>query len=963
MKNERAYKRCLRLLTLVMTALLLLTACDALGLGGSISLEKEEYHAEYGERFYIPQPVLKGIRASDVSFEVKDADGNVVTKAALGSFYPELGTYTLTFTNGKKSASARIVCADTKGPEIAYIDYIRTVFEGETITVPTFAADDVSGVQENSAAFRIYKGLEGEVEVTPDENNLIIAEQGAKAYRFVYTVSDIHANVNTLVLITEVKADFVDESIADDYIWDFDEPEHITLIGAHTSAQVAAPDFSMVTDGVDGINGGALKLSASGDGIYAGVKIFHGKPVNTGNISRIILRVYADSDITILSIKALREDLANIEFADLAGGKWYDLEINPRALYPDATELDSLEISFRNTGNTNLYIDGIYSVPFYTDESLQDNVLGDFDEEGYLANIEQSGFDIGKGLISAEYEIISKEDLPEGALRDGATGGVLKVTANEVWSEDYGGYGVLGDGFKYYLAEPLNTADINQLFIRFYCAGGDGLALSFFYEDPMTKELRSKARWVRGVEGEWVTISVSQEMITQIVPMYPTFDKNDEPIVHFDLKAIILTSCGNVPGEYTPCTEFYVDEISYIGNFTDEKLDSENGVLGDFDESGYIANLDQAWLGETNTAVYTVIPAGSANVPAGANGGVVKVNAYQASNVLYPNQGAQGDGIRFYLFEQMPFDDIESVTIRALGAAGKGTAINVGFVIERKGVRMISNAWWQQVKPGEWTDITLNRARLTVADKDDKTGEMIPRIQDGDILIGIRIWACAVQTGLEPATEFYIDEISCETKVYASTTTPPSNTEPLAEDTLIDFTHVGDERRVSQSALMWPGQTNGGAAYAIVDRANEGNARIYEYQWFNTDAKKNAFREFAGSVLEVYSRINKMDGAKVTFDAAYSMEGKAALNIEFFSNATNGGYVFYIEDSKGTSYAWRIQTDQYSAYAWKRLSLDTATLQTAGLVDIKAVSFTYACGNNNDSYLYVKPITFTPSAQ
>ncbi len=946
---------------LVMAALLLLTSCSILGIGSSITLEKEEFHAEYGERFYIPEPILKGIDASEVSFEVKDSDGNVVTKAALGSFYPEIGTYTVTFTNGKKSVSASIVCADTKGPDIEYIDYIKTVFEGEAITVPTFAASDVSGLKDGSASLKIYKGLEGEVEVTPDENNQIIAEQGAKAYRFVYTVSDNHSNVGTLELVTEVKADFIDEDIEDNYIWDFDEAEHITLIGSHTSPEVVSPDFSMVTDGIDGIMGGALKLSASGEGIYAGVKLFHGKSVNTGDISRIIVRVYADNDITILSIKALRDDLANIEFADLKGGKWYDLEINPRALYPDATELDSLEISFRNTGNTNLYIDGIYSVPFYTDESLGDYVLGDFDEEGYLANIEQSGFDIGKGLVSAEYEIISKENLPEGALRDGADGGVLKVTANEVWSEDYGGYGVLGDGFKYYLAEPINTADINQLFIRFYCESGNGLCLSFFYIDPTTKELRSRARWVRGVEGEWVTISISQEMITQIVPMYPTYDENDEPIIHFDLKAIILTSCGNVPGEYTPCTEFYVDEISYIGNFTDEELDSENGVLGDFDESGYIANLDQAWIGETNTAVYTVLPAGDANIPAGAQGGVVKINANQASNVIYPNQGAQGDGIRFYLFENMPFDDIESITIRALGVEGKGTAINVGFVIERNGVRMISNAWWQQVKPGEWTDITLNRARLTIADKDDKTGEMIPRIQDGDVLVGVRIWACAVQSGLEAATEFYIDEISCKTKVYASTTTPPSNTEPLAENTLIDFTHVGDEKRVSQSVLMWPGQTNGGATYAIIDRANEENAKIYEYQWFNTDAKKNAFRDFEGSVLEVYSRKDKMDGAKLTFDEAYSIEGKAALNIEFFSNATNGGYVFYIEDSKGTSYAWRIQTSEYSAYAWKSLSLDVATLEAAGLVDIKSISFAYACGNNNDSYLYIKPITFTPS--
>ncbi len=181
----------------------------------------------------------------------------------------------------------------------------------------------------------------------------------------------------------------------------------------------------------------------------------------------------------------------------------------------------------------------------------------------------------------------------------------------------------------------------------------------------------------------------------------------------------------------------------------------------------------------------------------------------------------------------------------------------------------------------------------------------------------------------------------------------------LPENTLIDFTFASDADRLSQSTLMWNGQTNGGATYAIIDRANEANAKIYGYEWFNTDAKKNAFKSFEGSVLEVVSRTGKMDGAKVTFDTAYSFDGKASLNVSFFSNTANGGYVFYVEDSNGKSYAWRIATTDYSVYTWKTVSIDIATLETAGLVDIKAISFAYACGSGNDSYLYVKPLTFT----
>ncbi len=188
---------------------------------------------------------------------------------------------------------------------------------------------------------------------------------------------------------------------------------------------------------------------------------------------------------------------------------------------------------------------------------------------------------------------------------------------------------------------------------------------------------------------------------------------------------------------------------------------------------------------------------------------------------------------------------------------------------------------------------------------------------------------------------------------------PDETTPTLPENTLIDFTFEDDIDRLSQSTLSWPGQTTGGATYGILNRADEANAKIYEYQWFNTDAKKDAFKAFEGNVLEVVSRTGKMDGVKVTFDNAYAFEGKTSLNVSFFSNTANGGYVFYVEDSNGKSHAWRIATTDYSVYTWKTLSIDIATLEATGLVDIKAISFTYACGSGNDSYLYVKPITFT----
>ena len=950
------------MVALVLLVTAILGACNS----SSLSAAQSEYHAEYGERFLIPDPVVKNADENDVTFVVTDSEGKEVTRAQLGSFYPEIGEYTLTFTLGSLSASAKIVCSDTKGPAVEYTDHVRTVFEGDEFAVPTFTATDISGVDEQSESLKIYLNEEGGAEQTASEGKLTAAA-GAKAYLFEYKVKDTHGNESVTVLKTDVKADYDDPDIAEGTMWDFDEAGYANLVAEHTAYDTQTAEFSIVQGEPGGVKGGALKLTCSEDGVFAGVRLLRGKTVNTGEISRIVIRLYADNELSIFSVGALREDLAAVEYADLSANVWHTLEINPRALHPDQVDVSELEIRFRNTGTTNVYIDEIYAVSFYEDEELAEGCLGDFDEEGYLANIEQAGYDIGKGMITAEYDIIAKEDLPEGELRDGASeGGVLKVDCNDVWTEDFAGYGVLGDGVKYYFPQEINTKDIKQLYIKIYCADGADMALSFCYRDPNSdKILRSKARWLRGTVGQWNTMAISYEQITQIVPMYEITGDDDEPITDFDLTAIVITSCGNVPDHTTPCKQFYLDEISYIGDFTDVNL--SEGYFADFDESGYVSRIDQAWREEMNTATYEVLAAGDPAIPAGAEGGVLKVTAKQASGIIIPNQGERGDGVRFYLFDPILFSDLESITIRAYGAAGQGTAVNVGFIIVRDGVQTRSNAWWQQVPEGAWGDITMDKARLSIAD------DGVPRLQPDDEIIGIAIWASSLQSGLSFAKEFYIDSIR-----YTSASSQPQYPDPvLGENCLIDFKDANDASRISQSTDMWPGQSNGGAQYAIISKESEADAAIYDYEWFNTEEKKSAFRSFEGSVLEVVSRTGSMDGAKVTFYKPFSYAGMATLDITVFSpcgydSVTNSdGYIFYIEDSEGNVYEWRIHSSgftgaadyKYTLYEWSKLSLDISVLKGAGLKDVAAISFVYGSPTNNAGYLYVKPIVFTPESE
>ena len=936
------------LVVLMAAATGILSACEE---AVTLRAAQDEFHAELGESFLIPDPVVSGGNLSDVTFTVTDASGAEVTRAQLGSFYPEAGTYTITYRLNELTATATVECSDTKGPSVEYTDYVKLVFEEDLVTVPTFVASDISGVNDASKSLKVYADAAHTEEVTLGDG-AFTAQVGAEAYYIVYRVKDSVGNETVTELPVRVRKNFVDAEIGENELWDFDEQEYLNLVSEPTVAGVKTPEYSIVKDfpGAEGTDG-ALKLSFSENNTYAGIRLLRGKIVNTGSVSRLIIRLYADNDISIFSVRSLREDLADVEFSDLEKNVWHELEINPRALHPDAVDLSELEISFRNTGTTNIYIDAIYAVPFFTDEELAEGVLGDFDEQGYLANIEQAGYDIGKGLISADYEIIPKESLPEGALRDGANGSVLKVTCNDLWESDYAGYGVLGDGVKYLLPQPMNTAEVSTLYLRIYCEEGADLALSFCYYAPDGSIQRSRARWLRGTLGGWQTIAVSYAQIIQIVPLHAITDDQGNQIIDFDLTAVVITSCGNIPDHTTPCKSFYLDEISYQMNFTDEEL--AEGVLGDFDERGYSAKIDQAWDTDTVTAEYEVLAAGAEGIPAGANGGVVKVRANRATTAseTIPDQGIRGDGVRFYLFETLAFNDLNSLTIRIYGGADTGTELSVGFIINRAGQRIRSNALWQSCVSGSWSEIVLNKERLSL------------RLNAGDEILAVAVWA-SNNTGSNTACmEFYLDEIRY--------TLVDLNAPVYPENCLIDFLDANDALRVAQSTRAWPGNTTyGQATINLIARENEDNALIYGYQWFNTDAKKEAFRSFTGNVLEVVAAADRMDGAQVTFYQPLALSAASTLDIAMYSNTANGGYVFYVEDSAGNvkEFRIRVSTDTYAAdgrytlYEWSTVNLSVAAMQSAGLKDIARISFVYGSGSGNASYLYLKPITYTPAA-
>lgn len=157
-----------------------------------------------------------------------------------------------------------------------------------------------------------------------------------------------------------------------------------------------------------------------------------------------------------------------------------------------------------------------------------------------------------------------------------------------------------------------------------------------------------------------------------------------------------------------------------------------------------------------------------------------------------------------------------------------------------------------------------------------------------------------------------------------------------------------------RATRAWPGNTTyGQATINLIARENEDSALIYGYQWFNTDAKKEAFRSFTGNVLEVVAAADRMDGAQVTFYQPLALSAASTLDIAMYSNTANGGYVFYVEDSAGNvkEFRIRVSTDtnaadgRYTLYEWSTVNLSVAAMQSAGLKDIARISFVYGSGS------------------
>ena len=228
-------------------------------------------------------------------------------------------------------------------------------------------------------------------------------------------------------------------------------------------------------------------------------------PAKTGY--RIVIRFALSTDTDYVKVFRNYKNLGNSEIIGqqfgIKANTWYELEINPidYGLYVDFKDIAFL---YRDSGETILYIDEIYLIPYpFVDSDIEENVIADFDEEGYLYYVYDNIFknpttDHGKRVWGSDFSLVDAVDAPEtndtskSAPGLGASGKVLKTVVTDKWM-----------GLNYFFPEKINIKDNLTIALRAYIdKRPNAIVIGFF--DGNGYDL-GKTVWISNTMkvGEW----------------------------------------------------------------------------------------------------------------------------------------------------------------------------------------------------------------------------------------------------------------------------------------------------------------------------------------------------------------------------------------------------------------------------------------------------------------------------
>ncbi len=431
-----------------------------------------ETTVEYGEAYNLPMQVqINGKKVTLSSLELYNEDGEAL-RLSYGSYtFKSEGVYTVKYSAEEKIAEYKIICKDSILPEVKIISAEYTGSVGASIALPKFTYSDIAGVEKENVYIEIVSPS-GKTEQAQG-TELLLEEAGTYAVTIV--VKDNNGLIKRETIEVEALPIYVDETKSDNVLYSFDNEDYIGLVTTFNGDSSITREI--VTEGYPVLNNeaednGVLKISStkSFGNVYTRFLLHEEVPANSGY--RIMIRFALSTDTDYVKVFRNYKNLENSEIIGQCLGvkanTWYEMEINPLdyGLYVNFRDFALL---YRDSGDTVMYIDEIYftDMPF-ADTQIAENVVADFDEDGYLYYVYDNIFkdpttDHGKRVPGSEFSLVGATEAPAINGSDakapnlGMSGKALKMVVFDKYM-----------GLNYFFPEKINVKDTISLTLRSY---------------------------------------------------------------------------------------------------------------------------------------------------------------------------------------------------------------------------------------------------------------------------------------------------------------------------------------------------------------------------------------------------------------------------------------------------------------------------------------------------------------
>ena len=439
-------------------------ACTLGACGNPAGLEKTDYTVELGERFTLP-------KVENAKITLTDGSGKPV-KNQFGAFLPQLGKYTAVYDVDGKKTTVTVTCTDTTAPVVAFNEFEANAVAGDTVSLPPFYVEDNGAVVEQKATVTksdgtvVVEKTVGLGETIDTDNTTFTAENDI--YTVTVKAKDASGNEGMRTVSIGARQRFIDDNLAENTVFDFDEDGYFNLVWNTTSLQeqlipsIVRSDYPAITNEKQG--NGVLKLSSDlGYGyVYTKLKSFAPESVRKAN--KFVVRLAADRDTDLVEFYNNQGDLVGSKYM-LKANEWTEVDISTIKFGLD-NDFDDIIVKTRSNYGINLYIDEITYVPLYVDDTLGEGTLAKFDKEGYVDRMFQNVYNASSFRAGGStFEIVDYNGY--GYTRNADGGNVTKTAysckAMKVTTTANQG------GFTYMFDETLDASRIKNIVIRMDC--------------------------------------------------------------------------------------------------------------------------------------------------------------------------------------------------------------------------------------------------------------------------------------------------------------------------------------------------------------------------------------------------------------------------------------------------------------------------------------------------------------